>query len=249
MKRPVPALTVFSLLLLLGGCTTSLGGNSPSLKKEVESLRREVDSLKDQNRLGDLRGGPETAALRADLDRLSSEVNGHQDTALRQQVETLIARLERLEQKAGLPAAPEQGAVQPAALPEQTGAAPSEPAAKGLYEEGKTLFDRKAYREAAELFQNYLREEPKGANAAAAQFYIGETLYLEKRYEEAILEYQKVVQGFPKSSQVPTSLLKQGLSFQALGDGGSAKLLYQKVVNNYPKSYASGVAKERLKGL
>ena len=248
MKRPAPALAVSGLLILvLGGCTASLGGDSP-LKKEVDALRREVDTLKNQNRLGDLKGESETAALRTELERLSAEVGGGQDQALRQQLETLSARLERLEKNAGLPPVQNQIAVPSAARTGQP-PAPPEPAAKNFYEEGKLLFDRKDYREATELFRNYLREEPKGANAAAAQFYIGESLYSEKRYEEAILEYQKVVEGFPKSSQVPTTLLKQGLSFQALGDGSSAKLLYQKVMNNYPKSYAAGVARERLKGL
>jgi tol-pal system protein YbgF len=222
MKRTVPALTVFSLmLLLLGGCTTSLGGKS-SLQKEVEDLRREVDALKNQNRQSDLKGN----------------------------LETLNVRLERLEKRAEPAAVPlVQGDVPPAARPEPAAPPLPEPVSRNLYEEGKLFFDRKDYRKAVEFFQGYLREEPKGANAAAAQFYIGESLYSERQYEEAILEYQKVVEGFPKSSQVPTTLLKQGLSFQALGDGGSAKLLYQKVLNNHPKSYAAGVARERLKGL
>jgi tol-pal system protein YbgF len=207
MRLLVPALAVFGLLILIpGGCTTSLGGDS-SLKKEVETLRRELDNLKNQNRLDELKGESETTALKAEVERLSAEL------------ETMNTRLKKNDEPAQ-----NQGAAPPAARTEQP-PAPPEPAAKGLYEEGKLLFDRKDYRQAAELFRNYLREDPKGANAAAAQFYIGESLYSEKRYEEAILEYQKVVEGFPKSSQVPTTLLKQGLSFQALGDGGSAKLL------------------------
>ncbi|MCL2028870.1 MAG: tol-pal system protein YbgF [Deltaproteobacteria bacterium] len=237
MRLCVPALAVFALLLL-GGCTASLGGGGgSSLQREVDALRRDVDVLKNQNRLGELRGGPETAAFRADLERLSADT--------RQQLAELDARLERLEQRAGLPPAPKQPP------PSRPAAPPPAPAPEpvGFYDEGKHLFDRQDYSEAVERFRSYLREEPKGTNAAAAQFYIGESLHAERRFEEAILEYQKVVQGFPKSSQVPTSLLKQGLSFQSLGDGGSAKLLYQKVVNNYPKSYAAGVARERLKSL
>jgi tol-pal system protein YbgF len=238
MGRFVTALAALTLLAL-GGCTPTFGGGS-SLQKEVNDLRREVDVLKDQNR--NLRSGSETAALRAELDRLSAEVGGDN----RKQLEMLNARLEVLEKRAGLPPASQPAAAKPgsAYVPPDP-----EPAAKGYYEEGKSLFDQRKYREAADSLRSYLREEPKGTNAAAAQFYIGESLYSEKRYEEAILEYQKVVQGFPKSSQVPTSLLKQGLSFQALNDGASAKLLYQKVVNTYPKSYAAGVARERLKGL
>jgi tol-pal system protein YbgF len=245
MKRLFPALALTSLLL--SGCTAALGGGS-SLQKEVKTLRQEVDSLKDQNRLGDLKGGSETAALRAEMERLSTEIDGGQDTGLKRQLEMLNSRLERLEKSAGGLNAPDQSARPGPALALPTAPTPA-PAAKGFYEEGKLHLDRKDYRKAVELFQSYLREEPKGANAAAAQFYIGESLYSEQRFADAILEYNKVVQGFPKSSQVPTSLLKQGMAFQSLGEGDSAKLLYQKVVNNYPKSYAAGVAKERLKGL
>lgn len=132
-------------------------------------------------------------------------------------------------------------------VPPPTSTTPTPPPSQGsgLYEKGKTAFDQKRYAEAQSNFKDYLAAEPKGSNAAAAQFYIGETHYARQQYEEAILEYQKVIQDFPKSSQVPTTLLKQGISFQILGDASSAKTLYKRVLRDYPKSYAAGVAKER----
>ena len=242
MKRTVPAAAAAFALMFMGGCTATMGGPSP-LQKEVDSLKHEVSVLKEQNaRTGT---ASETAELRAEIQRLSAGTGG--DEATRQRLDDLSARLDRLEGRT-TPAAPTAPPTLAAATPPSADAA-GPPAGGGAYEEGKILFDRRDYREAIASFQGYLAEEPKGAKAAAAQFYIGEALYAEQRYEEAILEYQKVVQGFPKSNQVPTALLKQGLSFQALGDGAGAKPFYQKVVNNYPKSYAAGVAKERLKGL
>ena len=141
---------------------------------------------------------------------------------------------------------PETAPTETAAQRAPASTVPLPPPSTGPYESGKSYFDQKKYGEAVSQFKVYLAAEPKGSNAATAQFYIGESMYAQQRYEEAILEYQKVVRGFPKSSQVPTSLLKQGLSFQAIGEKDSAKLLYQKVVRDYPKSYAAGVAKERL---
>ena len=280
-------------LLLFAGCAAA-GGSSSSIQREVDTLKMEVADIKDGGRLSDMRGGSsndmylEVGRLRTDVQRLTESVEtaAMGGMTLRQQLEYISARLDRLEKRAGLKpldtkvvAAVEPipvitggmpGTVPPPPPPFEnpsvtpevndpdadatpdvtaTGTPPLPPAASGPYENGKTLFEQKNYREAASQFQAYLSAEPKGTNASAAQFYVGESLYAQQQYADAILEYQKVVTGFPKSSQVPTSLLKQGISFQSMGDRDSAKLLYQKVVRDYPKSYAAGVAQERLKTL
>ena len=267
-------------LLMAGGCTTTTG--SSSLQREVDALKVEVADLKDNSRLADMRGGTtdvnELSRLRTQVQRLSENVDSSGNMpglSLRQQLDAISARLDRLEQRAGLgsqaqtaantaptsntgrsttasnaytpPSSTYRGPDEswPATSPDN-GVQPVQTAASP-YEDGKSLFDKKQYRAAINQFKSYLASAPKGNNAAAAQFYIGESLYAQKQYEEAILEYQKVVQEFPKSNQVPTSLLKQGLSFQSIGDKESAKLLYQKVMRDHPKSYAAGVAKERMK--
>ncbi|UQZ89314.1 tol-pal system protein YbgF [Deltaproteobacteria bacterium Smac51] len=270
-------------VLFFAGCTTTTG--SSSLQREVDTLKMEVADLKDGGRLSDMRSRSgsstdiyvEVGQLRSEVQRLTESVETASmgGMTLRQQLEYISARLDRLEKRANLKpldtkvvAAVEPipvitggtvgGTVPPPPPVEDTASAPTTqdvtstgtpplpPAASGPYEDGKALFEQRNYQAAANQFRSYLSTEPKGSNASAAQFYIGESLYAQQQYEEAILEYQKVIAGFPKSSQVPTSLLKQGLSFQSMGDRDSAKLLYQKVVRDYPKSYAAGVAKERL---
>ncbi len=284
----------FLPLLFLSGCASGPGSSS-SVQREVDTLKMEVADLKDGGRIQDMRGGNqaggdmyvELGRLRTDVQRLTESVESSAmgGMNLRQQLEYLSARLDRLEKRAGLkpldpmvvaavepipvitggavgsvppppPPLDQAGTLPPAdpAAASQpdvtaTGVPPLPPAPAGPYENGKTLFEQKNYRDAAAQFQAYLSAEPKGTNASAAQFYVGESLYAQQQYADAILEYQKVVTAFPKSSQVPTSLLKQGLSFQSMGDRDSAKLLYQKVVRDYPKSYAAGVAQERLKTL
>ena len=274
-------LAVFSIAIF-GGCTST--GSSSSMRREIDSLKAEVASLKDSGRLSDMRGGGgnEISTLRSEIQRLSENVDsaGTGGLSLKQQIDYLNARLDRLERSAGLQsmeprpstetpsystggtsgrnnttgagtyqgAAP-GGSYAGATTPATGSSGTLPPPAQGPYEKGKSFYDKKQYREAIAQFKSYLESEPKGNNAAAAQFYIGEALYSQKQYEEAILEYQKVVQSFPKSSQVPTSILKQGISFNSMGDKDSAKLLYQKVVRDYPKSYAAGVAKERLKSI
>ncbi|MDR2827186.1 MAG: tol-pal system protein YbgF [Candidatus Adiutrix intracellularis] len=240
----VNLMTLTLPLGLVVGCTT---GTGPSpLQREVDTLKMEVADLKDNSRLGDLRGSDasEVGRLRGEMQRLIAEIQGPVGSpSLGQQLDSLNIRLERLEQKAGLDSSPPP----PLPLLNQVTPPPSETVEGGSYEAGKELFDQQDYREATDQFRSYLEVNPKGTNAAAAQFYIGESLYGLKKYEEAILEYQKVMQNFPKSSQVPISLLKQGISFQSINDYSSAKLLYQKILKNFPKSYAASVAKERLK--
>jgi len=237
----------------------------------------EVADLKAGERLSDMRGGGdinnEINILRDEVQQLSNSIDSADGgLTLSQQLNSLNARLDRLEKKAGMPASnsgrvgsavsgdvyqPPRAAngYQPPATPQVTApvtansAPPLPPEAVGPYEEGKSLYDRNQYREAISRLKSYLAGEPKGVNAAAAQFYIGESLYALKQYEEAILEYQKVVQGFPKNNLVPASLLQQGFSFQSIGDKDSAKLLYQKVVRDFPKHWTANLAKSRLKEL
>lgn len=259
---------VFSILImvswsamLVSGCSPTQG--SSSLQQEIDSLKAEVETLKDTNRLADLKGEPtdpaELGQIRAQVQRLSESVDSAGSASglsLSQQLADISARLDRLESKSGLrqPSTNAAGAPYGGATagsyrgPDETVPAATEPqTGAGPYETGKSLFDQKQYRQAVGKFKAYLKEEPEGANAAAAQFYIGESLYAQEKYEQAILEYQKIVTDYKKSNYVATSLLKQGQAFQASGDKGSATLLYQKVVRDYPKSWAAGVAKERLK--
>lgn len=264
-------------LCLISGCTATGGSSSSlqrevdSLRREVADLKAS-ERLSDM-RGGGGDANSEINRLRTDVQRLSSSVEAPDGggLSLREQLDGLNARLDQVEKRAGLsgsangraayepppggtyqPPRPPANAYQPPAssgTPVTGNAtAPLPPAAAtGPYDEGKSLYDQKQYRAAIGRFKSYLSAEPKGGNAAAAQFYIGESLYAQQQYEESILEYQKVVQGFPKSSQVPHSLLKQGQAFQAIGDKDSAKLLYQKVARDFPKSPAASVANSRMK--
>lgn len=282
-NRILPHFLAVLALWGLTGCI-SAGGPSP-MKREVEILKQDVAALKgDRNISADLgeysSGGglaTEIGQLRTEVQRLTDNMDmavAGQDMTLRQQLEYLLLRIDRLEKKAGLSQLNPQAVGAPNAAmgndegygapviitpgvntpldssgPPVTGQAdaPGAGAALSNFEEGKRLFDQRNYDAALAKFRAHVSAEPKGNQAAAAQFHIGECLNAQKKYEEAILEYQKVIQNYPKSSQVPSALLKQGASFQSLNDSATAKLLYQKVARDYPKSYAAGVAKERLK--
>jgi tol-pal system protein YbgF len=248
------------------------------LEREVNILKMEVADLKDQGQGGqasryggssDLR--TEVGNLRTAVQRLTENVETASlgGMSIRQQLEYLSARLDRLEKRAGLsplnpsvvqpsgppfptatPVLPEP----PTGGPDQSPSPPPVPPAPSVsqavrtdYDEGKEFFDQKNYSQAMAHFKAYLASQPTGSQAAASQFYLGESLYFQNQYEDAILEYDVLVKSYPKDALVSAALLKQGLSFQAMGDKSSAKLFYQKVVREYPKSYSAGVARERLK--
>ncbi|MDR2350966.1 MAG: tetratricopeptide repeat protein [Deltaproteobacteria bacterium] len=279
-------LSLFSFLALFvfsacnGGGGVSIGNSS--LEREVNVLRQEVADLKDKARLDEMTPtGQAGIAVRQELDGMRTSIqriNESIETAslggltIRQQLEFRSARLDRLENKAGLtplspdlvtptagvpagatagvpvvpaPTATTPAATGPVAVPAPAAATTSAP--PSLYDQGKARFDQKNYPQALSLLRQYLAAEPKGSQAASAQFYVGECLYYQNQFEDAILEYQVLVSGWPKNTLVSTALLKQGLAFQATGDAASAKILYQKVVREFPKSYAAGVAQERLK--
>ncbi len=116
-----------------------------------------------------------------------------------------------------------------------------------LYEQAMKLFKNKKYREAKQMFRDFIKENPGSPKVANAYFWIGECEYKRSRFEEAILEYNKVISKFPKSSKVPDALLKQGFAFAKLGDRESAKILLKKLIKKYPRSSQAKVAKRQLR--
>ena len=214
--------------------------NLPELRLELDRMRTELQRLTDGIEVTELRGG----------------LPAGETLTLRNQLDHIRARLDRLETRLRLPPLSYK-VVEDARAAQDTpeGEGPTievgdEPDADEVeYGAAKDLFKGNDYDGALEKFRSFLEEFPKSKFAASARFYVGECLYKQKKFEEAILEYQKVVKDYPKSSKVSTALLKQAYSFLAIGDETSGKLLLRKVVRSYPKSYAAGVARKKLKTL
>ncbi|MDR2422717.1 MAG: hypothetical protein LBE01_04995, partial [Deltaproteobacteria bacterium] len=107
------------LILAASGCAGgTLVGGSGNLQREVDVLKMEVADLRDRSRLSDMGGGTAGASdLRVDVDNLRlalQRLTENVETAslggltLRQQLEYMSARLDRLEKVAKLsPLSPE----------------------------------------------------------------------------------------------------------------------------------------------
>ncbi len=210
----------------------------------------------------------QSASLHAATDEVRNElrtVKGtveetrHQLAEQSRQLGYLNQRMERVEQKLDLPVlAPETNAslsgtaapASPSVAPSAAVAPPaSPPSERDLYDAAKKAFDRGAYLEAREGFQQLLLEHPDGRLADSAQFWVGETFYREKEYEQAILEYQTVIEKYPGGNKVQAALLKQGLAFAGLGDKPNARLILEELIEKYPNSSEAKIARQKLNTL
>jgi tol-pal system protein YbgF len=215
--------------------------NVPELRQEVEQMRSQLQKLNNAVEITEERG----------------TLPGGEIYTLRDQLNHIRARLDRLETKLKLPPLslqvveavdsaeraemPDEPTTPIIVVPDET--VPPDDLAYGT---AKDLYKNKNYAEALALFRDFLVKFPDSQYASSAQFYVGESLYNERKYEESILEYQKVVKTYPKSNSVSIALLKQAYAFLNIGDKTSAKLLLQKVIREFPQSYSAGVAKKKL---
>jgi tol-pal system protein YbgF len=117
------------------------------------------------------------------------------------------------------------------------------------YDKALSSFKAKKYKEAYNLFSDFIEKHSKSKLAVNARFWSGDCLYNQKEYALAILEYQNVIADYPHHIKASAALYKQALSFEKLQDTETAKIVYNKIVNEYPKSEQGGKAKERLKKL
>jgi len=130
---------------------------------------------------------------------------------------------------------------------------PSQPgpgdAVRLAYEKALRSVERKNFREAIGLLNEFLRQHPQSQFADNAQYWIGESYYALKQFDQAILEYDAVRRKYPSGGKVPAALLKQGFAFAELGDKVDARLILQELIARYPQSKEAVMAKEKVKAL
>ncbi|MBU0674580.1 MAG: tol-pal system protein YbgF [Proteobacteria bacterium] len=118
--------------------------------------------------------------------------------------------------------------------------------AETLYNSGLAVFKQDKYKNASQIFTEFIEKYPKDKLRANAQYWLGDCLYNQDEFELAILEYQKVIDGHAGHSKVPAALFKQGLAFEELNDKGTARLVFQKLIDQFPGSKEATSAKSKL---
>ncbi|MDR2338799.1 MAG: tol-pal system protein YbgF [Deltaproteobacteria bacterium] len=255
--------TVAAMLsLALAGCAAggALGGSS-SLEREVNILKMEVANLKDQSGGG---GGAGTSGMRLELDNLRTNVqrlNENVDTAtigglsLRQQLEYMSARLDRLEKRANLPpldmtvvnpnpplpagvpvlVAPPLAA-DPGAAP--TGATPAlppppQPQAALPPQDGGPI------QTGPEPVPGPSGALPAAVPAPApveSAYDRGKALYDKKDYTNATVLFKEYLSAEPTGKQAPAAQYYIGESLYFQNKFADAILEYQNMITGFPKN-------------
>lgn len=102
-------------------------------------------------------------------------------------------------------------------------------------------------KEAVPEFRAFLKDYPKSALAASAQYWIGEALYAEKDFKGAIEEFLIVLKEHKNSDKAADAALKLGFSFYELKDWEKSRKTLEDVINFFPDNAETAkLARERL---
>lgn len=115
-----------------------------------------------------------------------------------------------------------------------------------LYRRALAEINLQNFKQAIDLFDQFLKSYPRSSLADNAQYWKGEALYASKQFPQAILEFQQVLKKYPKSEKVSAAVLKQGYAFFETGNYLDAKAFLQKVVTDFPGTDEAAQAKERV---
>lgn len=120
---------------------------------------------------------------------------------------------------------------------------------EGMYRDAYAMYKNKSYDQAANLFEDMLKQHPQSQLAADATYWIGEARLGQGHFEEAVLQFDRVIKDFPGSKKELSALLKQGQAFEKMGDPKSARIIYQQLVSQNPHTAQGRLAAGRLKSL
>ncbi len=147
---------------------------------------------------------------------------------------------------------PKAGAKEPksqldAAMNEAPAAAKGE-GANPLFGTATSLFNKRQYQEAIDLFNQVSSQEKSPEVQSRAQYWIGESYYGLGKYDDAIRTFNKVLsaKSTEKSSKAMSMIAE---SMIRLGQSAEAKKTYQRLLKQYPQSEEAVRAAKRLQQL
>jgi len=132
-------------------------------------------------------------------------------------------------------------------LPALSLADPNTTTAPQEYQQAFDLLQRGKYDQAAQLFENFIKQSPTGDYADSAQYWLGEAYYSKQDFVGALAAFRKLVENYPDSPKKAHALLKMGFSYDELGDRINARQVLEQVVKEFPSTMPARLAAERLK--
>jgi len=113
---------------------------------------------------------------------------------------------------------------------------------QSLLNEGRRLFRRKAYADAARLLEDLIRKQP---DLREARYLLGNSYYFQRRWRQAAEEYTFLEDNNFNRRKMPLVLIRMGWAYNWLGEPGRARRAFEKALeleNDYsPALYALGV--------
>ncbi|MBI4425087.1 MAG: tetratricopeptide repeat protein, partial [Elusimicrobia bacterium] len=126
---------------------------------------------------------------------------------------------------------------------------PPGPTPSQIYHAAQMNLGRKDYDLAAQGFDAYVKQYPRGEMVDLALFYLGESRYGAKLWEDAARQYALVLDRFPKSDITPAARLKYAMSLLNLKEPGyrtEARRYLQSIQDDFPSSPEAASAAKLL---
>lgn len=147
--------------------------------------------------------------------------------------------------------------VSPAAEPPVTTAEKTTPSApetapvpkaaeEQLYKQAFRSLQQGSYEQAANEFEQLLRQYPQGTYADTAQYWLGEANFALKKYNTALVNFTHLMEKYPNSAKRGHAQLKMGYAYYELKDYSQARSILEEVRDKYPGTATARLAEERL---
>lgn len=181
-------------------------------------------------------GGPVT---RDEFDNLRQRVDNLENITVGRKINQIHPGAPTPPPAGGLSTAPGGPPVLP---PAQATPAPSG-SDRSLYQRGQSYLKQKQFNQAAAIFSQMLAQNPGGALAPNARYWLGECHYAQGSFREAAAEFERCANDYPQSAKAPDSLLKLSYSYDRLHDGPRAMAVLDILLSRYPSSNAAAMIK------
>jgi tol-pal system protein YbgF len=156
--------------------------------------------------------------------RLSLLVEAYKD------LQSQVAAIEAMPARTPPKKAPQQATFSPSAAAPLLGSPEYE-----LYQTGIRTFQNRVYDKSIEIFNEVIKQYPKGEYSDNARYWIGECYYALGDYASGVTSFTHVF-DFPNSSKADDAQFKIGLSYLKMGQSGMAKEELRKLIDRFPAS-------------
>lgn len=248
-------MALLAVVVSTTGCATK--GDLRSVEAQISTLAARQDEV-----LAELqRQGRVTAdTLRGQSDQLV-DMRGN----LSQQLRTIVAQLEQLEEMVGqnqrglasirdrMEAAGRTPVRPPPATgegqrsgDELVGPEGSVEAAQTKYDEANRHFNRGSLVAARYGFEQYLQQHPNDELAPTAHYRLGDILVQQDSLDAAVEKFLEIRALYPDDAMVPRALYRVGVLHLEMEDEEEARRFFDTVINSYPESSSAELAQDRL---